>query len=437
MLSFEKINNIDFSIINDLIIAVKYTSEKYKIDSHEQLKLTLRKIIVNNDYSCITKAGGMRDKVLKYSKDLIFNLLLNCVFRKNNIKINDYNNNYWIEDIDTLIDYVLVDTLYKKIDNTFVSIQEDNVLLPQNVKYYNSSEKLKILISNGSQTKLKNTSFSFNGMTADSNVGKNRTNQEDSYYIGVHPKNANFKLMVVADGMGGHESGEIASNIAVKELMDWFDKIDAHEFYKKDNSGIGYLLNRKIIEISKKISDVVYNSGTTLCVAIIKNETIIMCNVGDSQGYIFDNGVLRYETSPDNITNNPNIPTDISRFHKNNNMITNFLGNSGGRSINPKISIIEYKLQNNHTYRVILCSDGVVDCISRRNIINIVNQSDNVSKALVEYAISNYSYFKDELDLLDEADKYKANYLYNTGQIHSYIEAGKDNTTAVSTTFKK
>ena len=437
---FTIMNNINCqSIIDDLMIAVKITSDIYDLDSKKLLNVVLKEIIHNNNYTKITRKHGSRDRVLSHSRDEYFNMILNVT---NLIEGHPKAGNKYImreENTDYLIDMACSNFLYRELSKTFVTVQEDKIESePENVKYYLPSEELKQSIINGTQTKVHDSLYAFNGMSGYSNVGKNRQNQEDSYYIGVHPKNSNFKIMVVADGMGGYENGEIASNIVVKELMTWFDSLNYQEFYNRDNQNLANLLARKINEINNKICDLVYDGGTTLCASIIKNNSIVMCNIGDSQGYIFENGILKYETVPDSTTvNNPNIPKEVARFHKHNNVITNFLGKAGGEKIIPKVNIVEYKLHNFRTYKVVLCSDGVTDCISKRDIVKIINDNEDTSKALVEYAISNHSYLNEEIALLEERDKYKARFLYNSGQMIDCISAGKDNTTAVSGVIRR
>ena len=444
MIEFDIINDINYQeLIDEFVLAIKYTITVHSnenIDNKKQLKNTLNDIIKNNCYLGITKKYGQRDKILKHTKDEYFNMIVYLLKRYNLSNYLFKNNKKYqinIEYISQFIERACQDFLYEKLDKTYVTIQDNNHFSPENVNYYSPSEKLRQSIINGNQTSVRNSSYNFNGMFAYSDVGKKRTNQEDSYYIGVHPKNPNFKIMIVADGMGGYENGEVASNIAVKELMTWFDSIDSTEYNNKNNNQLANLISKKINEINDKICSKIIDGGTTLCVAIIKDSSIIMCNIGDSQGYIFENSILRYETKPDSATNNPNIPEDIARFHRYNNGITNYLGKADGEKIVPKLNIVQYPLHQFRTYRVILCSDGVTDCISKRDIKKIVNENNDSSKSLVEYAISNPSYLKDEIELLEVADRQKARFLYNSGYLYNYIEPGKDNTTAISGIIKK
>ena len=79
-----------------------------------------------------------------------------------------------------------------------------------------------------------------------------RKNQEDAGIIMVHPSNPKFKLMVVADGMGGHSGGETASATVISQIKDWFEKEVGPEYYEKPEA-LQEILKEKILEISKTI----------------------------------------------------------------------------------------------------------------------------------------------------------------------------------------
>ena len=79
-----------------------------------------------------------------------------------------------------------------------------------------------------------------------------RKNQEDAGIIMVHPSNPKFKLMVVADGMGGHSGGETASATVISQIKDWFEKEVDPEYYEKPEA-LQEMLKEKILEISKTI----------------------------------------------------------------------------------------------------------------------------------------------------------------------------------------
>lgn len=436
MLNFEEMR---YNLLN----AVKFTAEKYGYNVYAYLVNSLKEIIIKNSYNSITRDQDYRSKIAKYSGGNYFTFMVASLRSDPNTKnlelINKVNLGYSLTDqeIGLLIESFCTSQLFHQLDSLTVS-PNSNVLVeqPQNIKFYNPSEELKKQIIEGKQTILKKSSYKFNDMYAYSSVGKKRNNQEDSYYIGIHPSNPDFKLLAVADGMGGMASGEIASNIAIKELMMWFDSLPPSIFYETDNRILDAALEKAIAGISSKIYNMLGGrGGTTLCVSIIKNDCIIMANVGDSQGYVIENDKLKHATSPDSIVStlleSNGIPKEFARFHYRASQINNCLGQKDA----PGVSISEVELKKRKTYKIILCSDGVTDCISEKRIMQIASNSENASQALVEYAIENDSYLSYEMESLSRKDKLALE--SSIQAFNNYIAGGKDNTTAVSATIKK
>ena len=127
--------------------------------------------------------------------------------------------------------------------------------------------------------------------------GKVRTHNEDNVII-VNNNNKEF-LMAVADGMGGHKAGEIASEIAINHLVNSFNKLTT--FGTKEQA-IEWL-RQEVTEINKKIFEYTNENpgskgmGTTLVVAIKTNDYILYGNIGDSSGYVLKNEKLHKKIS--------------------------------------------------------------------------------------------------------------------------------------------
>ena len=123
-------------------------------------------------------------------------------------------------------------------------------------------------------------------------TGKVRTHNEDSVMV---VKNLNGEyLMVVADGMGGHKAGEVASSIVVNGLTDKFkvldtigDKQTAVNWIRENVSD----LNDAIFKYTDEFEES-KGMGTTLVLCVITKEYILFGNVGDSSGYVMKNNTL-------------------------------------------------------------------------------------------------------------------------------------------------
>lgn len=259
-------------------------------------------------------------------------------------------------------------------------------------------------------------------------IGKVRENQEDAVALIKDRDISEFKMMVVADGMGGEKRGEVASHIIVTKLKEWFESLSSEEkeSYYNEVSNIEEALKNKIQEISFQIEWDLYGLGgaTLVCALIGKSDTII-ANVGDSRGYIIKNGKLQQITTDDSAVQKElekgNIPfKDAMRFHKNSAELTQAVGMGRIEYVHTKI------LSNNDYDMLLLFSDGVTDCLSEDDIAVICSTTNRkeVAKMIVKKA--------NEHDSIGPEELYGDYVNFNR-----YIPGGKDNTTVAIFEQKK
>ena len=134
-------------------------------------------------------------------------------------------------------------------------------------------------------------------------VGKVRSHNEDSIVI-VKNKNDEY-LMAVADGMGGHSAGEVASSLAIDYLVNSFnDNFNGLDKVKAVN-----WIREKAVRINDLIFDYVdkhpesKGMGTTLVIAIITKSYILFGNIGDSSGFVVKDGKLHKVTYDHTLVN--------------------------------------------------------------------------------------------------------------------------------------
>ena len=133
--------------------------------------------------------------------------------------------------------------------------------------------------------------------------GKVRDHNEDSVTI---LKNGNGEqLLVVADGMGGHRAGEVASSMVITHLGKRFSevssigsKLDAINWMKDNISEI----NKEIIDYTKDHPEA-SGMGTTTVMALYTGEYLIFGNIGDSSGFVYKNGKLTKVTKDHTLVN--------------------------------------------------------------------------------------------------------------------------------------
>lgn len=206
------------------------------------------------------------------------------------------------------------------------------------------------------------------------NTGKVREINEDSYLI---VEKDDYILCAVADGMGGHNAGEIASETAVSAIKELFnDNFLKHkEIPDFINKSINYA-NKKIRDKSI-VSDDYNGMGTTLAMAIIDKyeKMLYVGNVGDSRVYIvsprkmdqitFDHSLVAEYIKQGKITQNE------AKTHPKRNVITRALGT------NDDVigDVFELKIEKN--IKLLLCSDGLTNHLSNDEILEIINDRKN------------------------------------------------------------
>lgn len=214
-------------------------------------------------------------------------------------------------------------------------------------------------------------------------VGKIRENNEDSFYI-----NDRFGIYIVADGIGGHKGGEIASKIATEyfgkkisnELRSFnFLDIDDNNHLQNKENIILEMIRKLILEINHKIikeslQKNLYGMGTTIVMVLCFNNFFYLVNIGDSRCYIWDNKNKRLQqlTNDDSLINEMikmgKISIEESRNHKLKHVITKYLGSPDiGKPVIQKI------YWNNNDV-VLLCTDGLTNVLEDKEIELIGNQ---------------------------------------------------------------
>ncbi|MFH1612483.1 MAG: Stp1/IreP family PP2C-type Ser/Thr phosphatase [bacterium] len=203
------------------------------------------------------------------------------------------------------------------------------------------------------------------------NVGKIRKLNEDNF-LAIPSMN----FFVVADGMGGHKCGEIASKIAVntlKEILLLYKK-NAEKNEEKMLIEAIAIANNEIYEQSIK-NEFAKGMGTTITSVLIKNDVIYFANVGDSRTYLIRNSSIQQKTDDhswvyDQVKNNL-LSKEEARVHKYRNIITRALGIEK----NIKADIFKENLQEGDI--LLLCSDGLNTMLEDEKIKNIIIENSN------------------------------------------------------------
>ena len=209
-------------------------------------------------------------------------------------------------------------------------------------------------------------------------IGMRRKINEDSYCI--HNEEI-FPYAVVADGMGGHQAGEIASRMAVDMIEDYLNKnlnealdyVEAGETIRQS-----FISANSIIYNYAKNHYRVMGMGTTATLAMIYQNKIITANVGDSRAYKVSNTDIQQLTRDHSyvqeLVMRGEISPEMAKHHPKKNYITRAMGAED--TVKVDISIKPY---NGET--LVLCSDGLTNFVDDEEILSHVKRKKALQKS--------------------------------------------------------
>ena len=227
-------------------------------------------------------------------------------------------------------------------------------------------------------------------VSGQTHVGMKRNHNEDNLLLLPEER-----LFVVADGMGGHASGEVASKIAVEEVAEFFRmtsqdleitwpyKMDKQKNYDENRLATGVkLANMRIFE--KASADIKFKGmGTTIVtVYFAKDSEVVVGHVGDSRVYFFRENTLRMITEDHSLLNDylkakKLTPEEIEAFpHK--NVIVRALG------MKDTVTVDINRVEPKDGDIFLLCSDGLSGMVPDKQIEQILQSQPDLDKACAQ-----------------------------------------------------
>jgi protein phosphatase len=218
-------------------------------------------------------------------------------------------------------------------------------------------------------------------------AGLRRENNEDCFSI-----LADRNIFIVADGMGGHNAGEVASAKAVKALDSYFAS-EMVELMRNDQTKIKKQMETAFLEVNENIFAMSKENpdyagmGCALIMAFIDGNSLHTCHVGDVRCYVCNPSDILQLTNDHSevgeLVRAGKMTADEARRSEYKNIITQAIG--GSRTVMPEYQSYVLKERD----RVILCSDGLWDMLSDEEIQMVVTEKPNPSetcKELIERA---------------------------------------------------
>jgi PPM family protein phosphatase len=200
-------------------------------------------------------------------------------------------------------------------------------------------------------------------------IGRVRQTNQDAYYL-----NDEDGVWLIADGMGGHNGGEVAASTATKLVPQWITQ------------------GHSVTEALHKLHDTVFDlgiitpelkgMGTTIIVAKYTNDVLQIFSVGDSRAYVIQANSIQQLTQDHSyvaqLVKQGLLNELQAQHHPKRHIVTQCIG--GGRRQKPQIDFRQIELQPNQA--ILLCSDGLYNELNEQQILHIVQHADSSENAV-------------------------------------------------------
>ena len=211
---------------------------------------------------------------------------------------------------------------------------------------------------------------------AATDVGKVREVNQDCVFSSTGPVGCLPNLFIVADGMGGHKAGDIASRLTVDSVVDKLSKVNSKDYIS--------VITDTIIKVNKEVIDKAAESqdyagmGTTLVVATVFDNILKVANVGDSRLYVVGEDIIqitRDHSLVEEMVINGQLDRADARVDKRKNIITRAIG--GESKVEAEMFSVELKPED----KILMCSDGLSNMVDDAEILEIINRETDIEKA--------------------------------------------------------
>lgn len=223
--------------------------------------------------------------------------------------------------------------------------------------------------------------------SAATDVGRRREHNEDSYltmqFERCHlDKVETLSILAVADGMGGHAAGEVASRLCLQvfasnllsSVNEWLNFGEPNWSEAMKTAFVE--ANRQVFAEAQAMRN---NMGTTLTAVVLCGNKAIFANVGDSRGYLLQSGKLKQITKDHSLVqqlvDTGDLTPEQARWHPRRNIITQAIG------IDPSVQVDIFEVTLLPGDLVLLCSDGLVDMVEDSEIERVLMSEPTVNTA--------------------------------------------------------
>lgn len=219
--------------------------------------------------------------------------------------------------------------------------------------------------------------------------GKVRAQNEDSILMSGF-EHSDVVLLVVADGVGGHKGGEVASKLSVDSLHEFVEKsvLQAHsgggygsDWLELTLSHAVFETNARIIKHQQENIDL-NNMASTVVAMLIHNNEFVISYLGDSRCYQFQDDTLVQLTEDHTMLQKLLNEGKINQQEFENMPMHHMISKALGLSPEPDVQVSRLVCDSKTSY--LLCSDGLTNCVSDEQIQHVLSKNDQLESAVDE-----------------------------------------------------
>jgi len=224
------------------------------------------------------------------------------------------------------------------------------------------------------------------GMT---DTGLVRKQNQDAIYSSVTQVGGLPNLFIIADGMGGHKAGDVASQQAVARFVQYMTTAEKGSDYVRALLASAHVVNNEVYALAQANEDM-RGMGTTFVCCVVEGERVDIVHVGDSRAYfVTEKGmrqITRDHTYAEELFRAGKITAEEARIHPKRHHLTRVLG------FDPRVTLDGFSEKLGDAAYLLLCTDGLTNMLDDAAILGIIRRDDtlhNRVQALVDTANAN------------------------------------------------
>ncbi len=223
-------------------------------------------------------------------------------------------------------------------------------------------------------------------------IGKRREKNQDSIFVSNDSIGILPNLLIVADGMGGHKAGEVASDLAIKAFCDYISSHDSIELKTREDVTILLKLAikhaNKIVYDKSQLDDRCKGMGTTMTAITVIDDIVYLAHVGDTRMYLINDTSIFQATTDHSLVQEMVEKGYISQDDMSDHPQRHIITRAVGTYATIKVDTLIYSLSK--VKYLLMCSDGLSGMVTNEEMHQILNECngdiDAATNSLIDLA---------------------------------------------------